>query len=186
MAMRCGGLNTILPDEVYNRRSITRCRLFRDPLLVSSDYTADVVATSALRLFEAILKNDLLMEEEDEDRFDLGQGFGTDLASAAYMSRLTEKGIQKLDLKPGSVNSILQVSDLKNSHGPANRVLQTSFFLYNDCAAVGSGDLGFIRAAIGSWEGGTDGWFQNLKSYGALSTPLLLLSDVRRENLFIS
>ncbi|CAK7357359.1 unnamed protein product [Dovyalis caffra] len=40
--------------------------------------------------------------------------------------QLMEKGIQKLDLKPGGVASILQISDLKNSPSPSKKELRTS------------------------------------------------------------
>lgn len=32
-----------------------------------------------------------------------------------------EKGIQKLDLRPGGVTSLLQINDLKNSPGPSRK-----------------------------------------------------------------
>ncbi|XP_044509683.1 patellin-4-like [Mangifera indica] len=38
--------------------------------------------------------------------------------------RLMEKGIQKLDLKPGGISSLLQINDLKNSPGPAKKELR--------------------------------------------------------------
>ncbi|KHG20731.1 Patellin-4 -like protein [Gossypium arboreum] len=38
--------------------------------------------------------------------------------------QLMEKGIQKLDLRPGGVTSLLQINDLKNSPGPSRKELR--------------------------------------------------------------
>jgi hypothetical protein len=35
-----------------------------------------------------------------------------------------EKGIQKLDLKPGGASSLIQINDLKKSPGPAKKELR--------------------------------------------------------------
>lgn len=35
-----------------------------------------------------------------------------------------EKGIQKLDLRPGGASSLIQINDLKNSPGPAKKELR--------------------------------------------------------------
>ncbi|KAJ4849309.1 Patellin-4 [Turnera subulata] len=40
--------------------------------------------------------------------------------------QLMEKGIQKLDLKPGGVTSLLQISDLKNSPPPSKKELRST------------------------------------------------------------
>lgn len=40
--------------------------------------------------------------------------------------QLMEKGIQKLDLKPCGVNSLLQINDLKNSPGPAKKEVRVA------------------------------------------------------------
>ena len=37
-----------------------------------------------------------------------------------------EKGIQKLDFKPGGVNSLLQINDLKNSPGPSRKEVRVA------------------------------------------------------------
>ncbi|CAL0334486.1 unnamed protein product [Lupinus luteus] len=47
--------------------------------------------------------------------------FGTEESRFEYLrwrSQLLEKGIQKLNFKPGGVTSLLQINDLKNSPGP--------------------------------------------------------------------
>ncbi|KAK7329650.1 hypothetical protein VNO77_23822 [Canavalia gladiata] len=43
-----------------------------------------------------------------------------------WRCQLMEKGIQKLDLKPGGVSSLLQINDLKNSPGPSKRELRVA------------------------------------------------------------
>lgn len=40
--------------------------------------------------------------------------------------QLMEKGIQKLDFKPGCVNSLVQVNDLKNSPGPSKKEVRVA------------------------------------------------------------
>jgi hypothetical protein len=40
--------------------------------------------------------------------------------------QLMEKGIQKLDLRPGGIASLLQISDLKNSPSPSKKELRTA------------------------------------------------------------
>ncbi|RID53325.1 hypothetical protein BRARA_G00727, partial [Brassica rapa] len=96
-----------------------------------------------------MLKKTLKWRKEQKIDSVLGEDFGEDLASAAYMNgldresrpvcynvyqttfgseqsrenllrwrfQLMEKGIQKLDLKPGGVTSLLQIHDLKNCPG---------------------------------------------------------------------
>ncbi|XP_041024352.1 patellin-4 [Juglans microcarpa x Juglans regia] len=43
-----------------------------------------------------------------------------------WRCQLMEKGIQKLDLKPGGASSLLQINDLKKSPGPAKKELRIS------------------------------------------------------------
>ncbi|XP_052180722.1 patellin-4-like [Diospyros lotus] len=40
--------------------------------------------------------------------------------------QLMEKGIQKLDFKPGGINSLLQINDLKNAPGPSKKELRAA------------------------------------------------------------
>lgn len=40
--------------------------------------------------------------------------------------QLMEKGIKKLDLKPGGISSLLQINDLKNSPGPSKKELRVA------------------------------------------------------------
>lgn len=53
--------------------------------------------------------------------------FGTEEKREQFLRwrcQVMEKGIQKLDLKPGGVSSLLQINDLKNSPGPAKKELR--------------------------------------------------------------
>ncbi|MBA0711089.1 hypothetical protein Golax_010318 [Gossypium laxum] len=53
--------------------------------------------------------------------------FGTDENRRHFLRwrfQLMEKGIQKLDLRPGGVTSLLQINDLKNSPGPSRKELR--------------------------------------------------------------
>ncbi|KAM7500469.1 hypothetical protein LguiA_024883 [Lonicera macranthoides] len=55
--------------------------------------------------------------------------FGTEEKRGQFLRwrfQLMEKGIQKLDLKPGCVNSLLQVNDLKNSPGPSKKEVRVA------------------------------------------------------------
>lgn len=139
-------------------------QLWRVPLLPSKgDEGTDVILLKFLRArdfkvneaFE-MLKKTLKWRKEQKIDSVLGEDFGEDLASAAYMNgldresrqvcyniysvfgneelhqrtfgleqsrenllrwrfQLMEKGIQKLDLKPGGITSLLQIHDLKLS-----------------------------------------------------------------------
>ncbi|XVF26292.1 hypothetical protein REPUB_Repub14bG0003600 [Reevesia pubescens] len=53
--------------------------------------------------------------------------FGTEEKRGKFLRwrfQLMEKGIQKLDLRPGGVTSLLQINDLKNSPGPSRKELR--------------------------------------------------------------
>ncbi|GMI78609.1 hypothetical protein like AT1G30690 [Hibiscus trionum] len=53
--------------------------------------------------------------------------FGTEEKREHFLRwrfQLMEKGIQKLDLRPGGVTSLLQINDLKNSPGPSRKELR--------------------------------------------------------------
>ncbi|KAI4297182.1 hypothetical protein L6164_037081 [Bauhinia variegata] len=53
--------------------------------------------------------------------------FGTEEKRSQFLRwrcQLMEKGIQKLNLKPGGVSSLLQINDLKNSPGPSKKELR--------------------------------------------------------------
>jgi hypothetical protein len=53
--------------------------------------------------------------------------FGTDEKRRKFLRwrcQLMEKGIQKLDLKPGGASSLIQINDLKKSPGPAKKELR--------------------------------------------------------------
>ncbi|CAJ1963038.1 unnamed protein product [Sphenostylis stenocarpa] len=53
--------------------------------------------------------------------------FGTEERRSEFLrwrSQMMEKGIQKLNLKPGGVSSLLQINDLKNSPGPSKKELR--------------------------------------------------------------
>ncbi|KAI4299772.1 hypothetical protein L6164_033199 [Bauhinia variegata] len=53
--------------------------------------------------------------------------FGTEEKRSHFLRwrcQLMEKGIQKLNLKPGGVSSLLQINDLKNSPGPSKKELR--------------------------------------------------------------
>ncbi|XP_022716510.1 patellin-4 [Durio zibethinus] len=53
--------------------------------------------------------------------------FGTEEKRGQFLRwrfQLMEKGIQKLDLRPGGVTSLLQINDLKNSPGPSRKELR--------------------------------------------------------------
>ena len=53
--------------------------------------------------------------------------FGTDEKRRQFLRwrcQLMEKGIQKLDLKPGGASSLIQINDLKKSPGPAKKELR--------------------------------------------------------------
>ncbi|KAK1586725.1 hypothetical protein Q3G72_005523 [Acer saccharum] len=55
--------------------------------------------------------------------------FGTEEKRSQFLRwrlRLMEKGIQKLNLKPGGVSSLLQINDLKNSPGISKKELRIS------------------------------------------------------------
>ncbi|KAI9122616.1 hypothetical protein K1719_006456 [Acacia pycnantha] len=55
--------------------------------------------------------------------------FGTEEKRSEFLRwrlQLMEKGIQKLDMKPGGVSSLLQINDLKNSPGPAKKELRVA------------------------------------------------------------
>ncbi|KAJ7969203.1 patellin-4 [Quillaja saponaria] len=55
------------------------------------------------------------------------KAFGTEVKRIQFLRwrcQLMEKGIQKLDLKPGGVSSLLQINDLKNSPGPSKKELR--------------------------------------------------------------
>ncbi|KAI9194529.1 hypothetical protein LWI28_006847 [Acer negundo] len=55
--------------------------------------------------------------------------FGTEEKRGQFLRwrlRLMEKGIQKLNLKPGGVSSLLQINDLKNSPGISKKELRNS------------------------------------------------------------
>ncbi|XP_027338260.1 patellin-4 [Abrus precatorius] len=143
------------------------------PLLPSKGAEGnDVVLLKFLRAREfkindafEMLKKTLNWRKESKIDSVLDEDFGSDLASAAYMSgvdheghpvcynifgafeseelyqktfgneekrseflrwrcQLMEKGIQKLNLKPGGVSSLLQINDLKNSPGPSKKELR--------------------------------------------------------------
>lgn len=143
------------------------------PLLPSEGSEGvDVVLLKFLRAREfkvndafEMLKKTLRWRKESKIDSVVDEDFGSDLASAAYMSgvdheghpvsynifgafeseelyqkafgteekrseflrwrcQLMEKGIQKLNLKPGGVSSLLQINDLKNSPGPSKKELR--------------------------------------------------------------
>lgn len=55
--------------------------------------------------------------------------FGTEEKRSEFMRwrcQLMEKGIQKLNFKPGGVSSLLQINDLKNSPGPSKKELRVA------------------------------------------------------------
>lgn len=55
--------------------------------------------------------------------------FGTEEKRSQFLRwrlQLMEKGIQKLNMKPGGVSSLLQINDLKNSPGPAKKELRVA------------------------------------------------------------
>ncbi|XP_021298223.1 patellin-4 [Herrania umbratica] len=55
--------------------------------------------------------------------------FGTEEKRGQFLRwrfQLMEKGIQKLDLRPGGVTCLLQINDLKNSPGPSRKELRVS------------------------------------------------------------
>ncbi|XP_027184809.1 patellin-4 [Coffea eugenioides] len=55
--------------------------------------------------------------------------FGTEEKRTQFLRwrvQLMEKGIQKLDFKPGGVNSLLQINDLKNSPGPSRKEVRVA------------------------------------------------------------
>lgn len=55
--------------------------------------------------------------------------FGTEEKRQQFLRwrfQLMEKGIQKLDFKPGGVSSLLQINDLKNTPGPSKRELRVA------------------------------------------------------------
>lgn len=62
---------------------------------------------------------------DDEELYQ--KTFGTEEKREQFLRwrcQVMEKGIQKLDLKPGGVSSLLQINDLKNSPGPAKKELR--------------------------------------------------------------
>ncbi|XP_023520386.1 patellin-4 [Cucurbita pepo subsp. pepo] len=62
---------------------------------------------------------------ETEDLYQ--KTFGTEEKTEQFLRwrfQVMEKGIQKLDLKPGGVSSLLQINDLKNSPGPVKKELR--------------------------------------------------------------
>ena len=62
---------------------------------------------------------------ENEDLYQ--KTFGTEEKTEQFLRwrfQVMEKGIQKLDLKPGGVSSLLQINDLKNSPGPVKKELR--------------------------------------------------------------
>ncbi|XWS20767.1 hypothetical protein CRYUN_Cryun31cG0130700 [Craigia yunnanensis] len=62
---------------------------------------------------------------QDEDLYK--KTFGTEEKRGQFLRwrfQLMEKGIQKLDLGPGGVTSLLQINDLKNSPGPSRKELR--------------------------------------------------------------
>lgn len=57
------------------------------------------------------------------------KAFGTEEKRSEFLRwrcQLMEKGIQKLNLKPGGVSSLLQINDLKNSPGPSKKELRVA------------------------------------------------------------
>lgn len=55
--------------------------------------------------------------------------FGTEEKRREFLRwrcQLMEKGIRKLNMKPGGVSSLLQINDLKNSPGPAKKELRAA------------------------------------------------------------
>ncbi|KAM0948645.1 putative major sperm protein (MSP) [Dioscorea sansibarensis] len=57
------------------------------------------------------------------------KAFGTEEKRGEFLRwrvQLMEKGIQKLDFKPGGVSSLLQITDLKNSPGISKKELRTA------------------------------------------------------------
>ncbi|TKY72419.1 Patellin-4 protein [Spatholobus suberectus] len=55
--------------------------------------------------------------------------FGTEEKRSEFLRwrcQLMEKGIQKLNLKPGGVSSLLQINDLKNAPGPSKKELRVA------------------------------------------------------------
>ena len=57
------------------------------------------------------------------------KSFGTEEKRSEFLRwrcQLMEKGIQKLSFKPGGVNSLLQINDLKNSPGPSKKELRVA------------------------------------------------------------
>ncbi|KAK7303607.1 hypothetical protein RJT34_14517 [Clitoria ternatea] len=64
---------------------------------------------------------------ESEDLY--RKTFGTEEKRGEFLRwrcQLMEKGIQKLNLKPGGVSSLLQINDLKNSPGPSKKELRVA------------------------------------------------------------
>ncbi|WZZ16162.1 hypothetical protein YC2023_109251 [Brassica napus] len=148
------------PEEEVKAETVDNdIELWGVPLLPSKGAEGtDVILMKFLRArdfkvneaFE-MLKKTLKWRKEHKIDSILGEDFGEDLASAAYMNgldlesrpvcyniysvfgneelyqsrenllrwrfQLMEKGIQKLDLKPGGVTSLLQIHDLKNCPG---------------------------------------------------------------------
>ncbi|KAJ1420866.1 GOLD domain [Sesbania bispinosa] len=57
------------------------------------------------------------------------KAFGTEEKRSEFLRwrcQLMEKGIQKLNLKPGGASSLLQINDLKNSPGPSKKELRAA------------------------------------------------------------
>ncbi|KAL2341587.1 hypothetical protein Fmac_009527 [Flemingia macrophylla] len=55
------------------------------------------------------------------------KAFGTEEKRSEFLRwrcQLMEKGIQKLNLKPGGISSLLQINDLKNAPGPSKKELR--------------------------------------------------------------
>ncbi|RID46104.1 hypothetical protein BRARA_I02787 [Brassica rapa] len=148
------------PEEEVKAEAVDNdIELWGVPLLPSKEAEGtDVILLKFLRArdfkvneaFE-MLKKTLKWRKEHKIDSILGEDFGEDLASAAYMNgldlesrpvcyniysvfgneelyqsrenllrwrfQLMEKGIQKLDLKPGGVTSLLQIHDLNNCPG---------------------------------------------------------------------
>ncbi|XP_052201909.1 patellin-4-like [Diospyros lotus] len=64
---------------------------------------------------------------DDEELYK--KAFGTEENREKFLRwrfQLMEKGIQKLDFKPGGVNSLLQINDLRNSPGPYKKELRVA------------------------------------------------------------
>ena len=64
---------------------------------------------------------------DDEELYN--KTFGDEATRGQFLRwrvQLMEKVIQKLDLKPCGVNSLLQINDLKNSPGPAKKEVRVA------------------------------------------------------------